>query len=88
MANETPTDPSFPILTTANIVAKAGKQPLPVLLDLNGDGIPDYQQKWFRDTLSGALFKALAAVWPKSPWALLIKQYEAEIQALIDKGAA
>lgn len=64
-----------------------GKQPLEVLLDLNHDGIPDYEQRWFRDTVSGALFHLIATLFPRSPWALVLQQYQAEIQAIIDRGA-
>lgn len=80
-------DPVAPIPSSAGIVATAGKQPLNKLLDLNGDGIPDYDQKWLRDLLAGGFFKLLAFFFPNSPWAMVLKQYEKEITALIETGA-
>lgn len=81
---ETPTDPAIP--SAEGIVARAGVMPLAKALDLNGDGIPDYQQKWFRDAVAGAMFQIVAIFFPKSPWAMVLKQYEGAITKLIETG--
>lgn len=83
--SETPTDPVIP--AAEGTIAKAGVQPLAKVLDLNGDGIPDYEQKWFRDTIAGGLFKLLGALFPNAPWAMVLKQYETAITRLIETGS-
>lgn len=80
---DTPTDPVLP----SAVVAHAGTQPLNKLLDLNGDGVPDYEQRWFRDRIAGGLFKLLSFVFPNAPWAMVLKQYETAITRLIETGS-
>lgn len=88
--SETPTNPGIPesvrIPASEGIIATAGKQPLSRLLDLNGDGIPDYQQKWFRDGAAKAAYGLLGALFPGSPWAMTLKSYQPEILAIVTKG--
>ena len=80
-------DPLQPAPSAQGTLGDAGKQPLSKLLDVNGDGIPDYEQKWFRDAVASGAFQLIGFLFPKSPWALVLKQYEPEIEALIEKGS-
>jgi hypothetical protein len=82
-----PPDVPIPPLPAATAVALVGKQPVPWFLDLNGDGIPDYQQKRFRDALAGGLFWFLGKVFPGSPWAMALRQLEPAITTIIEAGS-
>ncbi len=86
MADPDKTPIDTPIPAAAGIVALAGKQPLPLLLDLNGDGILDVKQSWFWDGAAVFLVKLAIFFAPNNPYSLLIQRYEPDIKALIDKG--
>lgn len=44
--SDEPTDPSFRIRSTEGVIATAGQVPIAFMLDLDGDGIPDWQEPW------------------------------------------
>lgn len=87
MANETPTDPTFPIPAAAGIVAKVGTQPIPWFLDLNGDGIPDWQQKGVRDFIATVLYSIVGALVPGAAQSMALKQLEPAITTVIEAGS-
>jgi hypothetical protein len=80
---QTPTEPSIP--SAAGIVAKGGKSPLPRALDLDGDGVPDYQQHWFWDKFYGALGSSPRLTSPNSGFATYVNRYGAVAQGVIDR---
>lgn len=84
---DTPTSPGTQIPSTRGIVAVVGIQPLPFIVDPDHTGVALWNRKPFRDTVSKALFKAVAFFFPKSPWAQVLLQLEPQIEAFISKGA-
>jgi len=85
--DQTPIETPAVIPSSAGIVATAGKAKLPLVLDLDQDGIADYQSKKIRHALAGGLFWALTFFFPKSPWALALKQLEPQITELLSAGS-
>lgn len=88
MASDTPTHPETPAVilpSAAGIVAKAGTEPLPLLLDLNRDGIRDAEQRWFWHGLASGLYALLGYAFPKATESLVVKAALPKLDAVIDE---
>ncbi len=86
--SETPTDPiGIRIPSAAGTIAKAGKEPIPIYLDVNRDGILDYEQKWFRSGLADIAFGLVAALFPRAAQSQVLQQAKPHIDAIINAGA-
>lgn len=83
MSDDTPTKP-IAIPSAAGIVAKAGKEPLPVLLDLNRDGILDAEQKWFWHGIADGAYWLLARVFPAAVQTQLVKAGIPKVREVIN----
>jgi hypothetical protein len=85
--DKTPIETPILVPSSAGIVAKAGTSKVPVYLDLDRDGIADYQSKTVRRALAQGLFWVLGTFFPKSPWALALKQLQPQITELLELGS-
>lgn len=83
--DKTPAEVSIP--STTGIVARAGTKPFPIIVDPDHTGVPLWNRKPVRDAVAGAIFRAVAFLFPKSPWALAFAQLKPIIQGWIDEGA-
>ncbi len=90
MPSETPTNPDMPavrIPSAEGIVAVVGKVPIPIYLDLNRDGIIDYEQKWFRSALADGAFWLVSSLFPKAAQSQILQQARPHIDAILGAGA-
>lgn len=46
MPDDEVTTPGFRLPSASGIIAKAGQVPVAFMLDLDGDGVPDYREPW------------------------------------------
>lgn len=81
---DTPTTPGTPIPPSTGIVV-AGKVPLPRLLDLNGDGIPDIQQNWFWDKAIDVGFAIAGYFAPNNAKVMTLRALEPDIKSAVAK---
>lgn len=75
------------IASATTVVAMVGTQPIPWFLDLNRDGIPDWQQKPVRDAIATGLYWLVGRVFPGAAQSLALKQLEPAITTLIEAGS-
>lgn len=85
MASDTPTDPGFRLPSTEGIVAKAGTEPLPLLLDLNRDGIRDADQRWFWHGIATTAYAIIGFLFPKAIETQVVKAALPKLDAFIDE---
>ena len=73
--------------SASGVVAVVGTQPIPWFLDLNGDGIPDWQQRGVRDAVANIAFGLLGRLFPGSAQAMTLKQLQPAITTIIQAGS-
>lgn len=84
--SNTPTDP-IGIPSATGIVANVGKEPIPLHLDLNRDGVLDYEQRWFRSGLANIFYGIAGAVFRNAPQTKVLEQVKPYLDAIAQTGA-
>lgn len=86
MTDDDKTPIESPVIPSAKgIIDRGGKSRLPRALDLDGDGIPDYQQHWFWDKILGVLGFVARFTSPNSGFATYVNRYGTVAREVIDR---
>lgn len=70
--------------SASGAVATAGKQPVPVILDLNRNGRPDYTEKDVRRAAANFIYFLVGLIFPKAPQTQAAQQVKAAVDAIIE----
>lgn len=84
---DTPTAPGTPIPSAAGIVAVAGKEPLPIIIDLNRNGIVDINEAPVRQFFANVAYGLLGQVFKSAAQTKVLEQVKPHLEALAQVGA-